>query len=618
MSNGATGARLGDFTADHRMLVLSLMGGITGAIGALAAYGLLWLIAVITNLFYFQRFSSELPALANIAFSPWMVLLPIAGGLIVGLLAKFGSEKIRGGGIPEALEAILNFRSKIDPKVAVLKPVSSAVAIGSGGPFGAEGPIIMTGGAFGSLFAQFFRLTSAERKTLLVAGATGGMTAIFGTPVAAVVLALELLLFEWRPRSLVPVVVACVVAAIVRSQILDAGPLFPATSHGLPTSMMYLYAVGGGVAVGIAATMVTEMLYLSEALFRRIPVHWMWWPAIGGVAVGIGGLIEPAALGIGYESIEDLLAGNAVAGTLVVLLLVKAVIWSLALGSGTAGGVFAPLLLMGGALGALLSFVFPEGDVTIWVMVGMAAMIAGAMRAPITATVFMLELTHDLNPFLVVLVGAISAYGVTVLIMRRDVLTHKLADHGGHVAREYGVDALQVTSAGEIMDRHPMTIGPEMTVHELSDLMMHEPKMEHRQGFPIVDDAGHLVGIITRSDVMRVLHLEGHGDDKVIDVGNSNPVVCYPSEPLADVASRMLQHDIGRLPVVDPSDNVTLVGYIGRSGLLAARSQLAEEESVRERVISWKRMTWRRRAVYLWHRYLRSRHLHRTHNRMHD
>jgi CIC family chloride channel protein len=390
-----SGDKLGDFTTDNRVILLSAITVGIGCVSAFVAYILLWLIAVITNFSFFGRFSSSSVTPGRSHLGLWLVLIPAVGGLIIGLMARYGSDKIRGHGIPEALEAILLGQSKIEPKVAILKPLSSAISIGTGGPFGAEGPIIMTGGACGSLLAQFFHLSSAERKTLLVAGAAGGMAAVFGTPAAAVLLAVELLLFEWKPRSLIPVAFASIAAAAVRVPLLGAGPIFPVTAHAALGAAGLGYACVVGLLAGLGSGLLTKMVYWFEDLFPHLKIHWMWWPLIGGVCVGIGGLIDPRVLGVGYGTIHSLLNGQILGMAALSLLLTKSVVWSLSLGSGTSGGVLAPLLMMGGALGSLAGQVIPVGTPGLWAMVGMAAVMGGTMRSPFTAVVFTLELTYD-------------------------------------------------------------------------------------------------------------------------------------------------------------------------------------------------------------------------------
>ncbi len=365
--------RLGDYTADARLITLSVMAALVGVISAFVALALVRLIGLFTNLAYFHRFATSLVSPAASGPGLWSLPIPVVGGLIVGLLARYGSEKIRGHGIPEAMEAILIGRSK---------PLSSAIAIGTGGPFGAEGPIIATGGAFGSVFAQAFHLSPVERKTLLVAGAAAGMAAIFAAPVAAVLLAVELLLFEWKPRSFIPVACAAAVAAALRVPLLGAGPDFAIPPHHLLAATTLAECLGVGLVAGIAATLITNLLYAVEDGFARLPIHWMWWPAIAGVVVGLGGLIAPRALGVGYDVIHDLVAGRLVGIFLLVLLVVKALIWAIGLGSGTSGGVLAPLLVMGGTMGALGASALHRPDPGLWAMVGMAAPWAARCRCP--------------------------------------------------------------------------------------------------------------------------------------------------------------------------------------------------------------------------------------------
>jgi CIC family chloride channel protein len=570
--------RLGDFTRDRRVLILVVMALAVGAISAFAAYGLVWLIAVITNFSFYQHFSTELVSPTEHRLGVAVVVVPMIGGLIVGLMARYGSEKIRGHGIPEALEAILIGRSRMDAKVAFLKPLSSAISIGTGGPFGAEGPIIMTGGAFGSLFAQFFNLSTVERKTLLVAGAAGGMSAIFSAPVAAVLLAVELLLFEWKPRSFIPVAVSSAVAGTLRIPLLGAGPIFPVPPHAAPGVEELIIALLVGITAGFGSWLVTALVYGSEDFFKRLPIHWMWWPVIGCLFVGVGGFINPRVLGVGYDTIHDLLQGEVVGLPLVSLLVIKALVWSIALGAGTSGGVLAPLLIMGGALGATEAVIFPLGDAGLWATIGMAAVMGGTMGAPFTAMVFTLELTHDLNVFPALMVGCVASYAVAVLVMRRSILTEKVARHGYHIAREYSVDLFDTMRVGEVMDSNAPTIPDTMKLSELSNrIAQGDPKLSTRQGTPIVDAEGRLVGMITRGDLVKAIGQ--NGDRSVLEAGSRNLIVAYPDEILREAVTRMLKNNIGRLPVVSRADPLRLVGYLGRSSILEARLRLEEEQT---------------------------------------
>ena len=568
--------QLGDFTADRRVLLLIGMALVVGSASAATAWILLKLIALVSNLVWFGQFSvSNVPIAETGCSALWMVLAPAAGGLVIGLMARFGSEKIRGHGIPEAIEAILLGGSRMQPKVALLKPLSSAISIGTGGPFGAEGPIIMTGGAVGSLFAQCFHLTAAERKTLLVAGAAAGMTAIFGTPIAAVLLAVELLLFEWKPRSFLPVVAAAIVSAVWRPFLFDKGPLFPFAEHpNLPLWCMAA-AVGVGIVAGLQSGLMTRMLYAAEDLFDYLPLHWMWWPALGGLAVGAGGLVDPHALGVGYDVIADLLSGHATAHDVGRLLVVKSAIWIVALASGTSGGVLAPLLILGGSAGWLEGQMLP-GGASFWALVGMAAMMGGTMRSPLTGVMFAIELTGNIEMLPVLLAATGAAYAVTVLLLKRSILTEKIARRGQHVTREYSVDPFELLRVADIMVKHVDTLPVTMPVDEaVAFFTAEEPR---HKSYPVVTADGRLAGMVARSDVLR-WRTEGAHQAMTLDdlVSDTSAVSAYPDEVLGRVADLMVSSDLGRIPIVD-RDKHRVIGLIARKDLLRIRSVVNAQE----------------------------------------
>jgi H+/Cl- antiporter ClcA len=507
---------LRDFTVDRRVWLLSSVALIIGIGATFLAVLLLRLIAISTNLFYYHRFSAVSVSPAGSHLGHWMIVVPVIGGLLVGVMARFGSDKIRGHGIPEAIEAILLNRARVDPKIAILKPLSAAIAIGSGGPFGAEGPIIMTGGALGSLVAQWIRLTDAERTTLLVAGAAAGMSATFATPVAAILLAVELLLFEWRPRSLVPVAIASATAGVLRVYLLGAGPLFPmpviSNVHRVQFSIGALVL---GALIGLIAAGMSRMMYAFEDMFEHLHVHWMWWPAIGGLGVGVGGLFFPRGLGVGYDNIAELLHGNAPIALIVGILIAKSLMWALSLGSGTSGGVLAPLLMIGGAVGAFaahLAHASVEAQ-AFWALIGMGSMLAGSLGVPLTAILFSLEVTHCLPALLPLTMGCISAYLVTALLMPRSILTEKLSRRGYHLTREYGVDPLELVIVSELMSSVPQSEAftgapalPEVftyadgTCRSAAELMA----TEGVASIPVVDRATRRVsGTLTLQDLLR-------------------------------------------------------------------------------------------------------------------
>jgi len=568
--------RLGDFSADHRMLLLTGMALIVGAAGTVSAWALLKLIALITNLAWFGRFSVG-PARIADAHAGWVtVFVPAIGGLIIGLMARYGSEKIRGHGIPEAIEAILFGQSRMSPKVAVLKPLSSAISIGSGGPFGAEGPIIMTGGAFGSLFAQFFHLSAAERKTLLVTGAAAGMTAIFGTPIAAVLLAVELLLFEWKPRSFIPVATGAIVAALLRPSLFGAGPLFAFTSSAMPQWAL-VAAIGVGIAVGLLSALLTKMLYGLEDAFEHLPIHWMWWPALGGLAVGLGGAFEPRALGVGYDVIHDLLTQHMLLSAVLLILGVKAVVWLIALSSGTSGGVLAPLLILGGGLGWLLGGFLP-GEPGTWALVGMAAMLGGTMRSPLTGAIFAVELTGNSGLLAHLLAGSAAAYMVTVLLLPRSILTEKIARRGQHISREYAIDPLTLARVEEVMIRKVDVLRSDSPVAEAIAAI---EAGTHRT-YPVVDAAGRPIGLVSRGEALRWRIEGGHAHETLGEhISDASLAIVHADDLISNAVEIMLATDQGRLPVVDPETGA-LIGLLTRRDVLAVRGRETENEMQRE------------------------------------
>ena len=581
--------KLGDFTTTWQVVPISLLAMVIGVVCAFVALLLLRLIGLFTNLFYFGRWSTTMVSPVGNHLGVYSVLVPIAGALIIGVMARYGSERIRGHGIPEAIESILLNGSRIEPKVAILKPISSAISIGSGGPFGAEGPIIMTGGAVGSMIAQLFHLTSAERKTLLVAGAAGGMSATFASPVAAVLLAVELLLFEWKPRSLIPVALASGVAAVVRRYLLGFGPLFPVPVHPLfigPKGLLGCALVG--LLAGALSALLTISVYAAEDAFQRLKIHWMWWPAIGGLAIGLGGLAFPQALGVGYDTIAALLQGSVTTRVILGVLVVKWFIWAVSLGSGTSGGVLAPLLMMGGALGGLEAMFLPNEGAGFWPLISMGAILGGTMRCPFTSIVFAFELTHDANVFLPLLVGSVIADAFTVLTLRRSILTEKVARRGYHLSREYAVDPLEILFVREVMRTKIMVLSAASTLGELWQSLRTDHRQEQRL-LPVVNAEGQLVGVLTRGDISQRMQQDG---DEALGcplggLARTNTVEAYPDEPLRVVVYRMAEKGFTRMPVVERTTRKFL-GLVSLNDLLKARTRHLEEERRRERTLKFR------------------------------
>jgi chloride channel protein, CIC family len=567
---------LGDFTATSRVIPISLLAIGIGCVSTLVAWLLLRLIAFFTNVFYYGRISTVFVSPAANQLGWLAVLVPVAGGLVIGFMARYGSERIRGHGIPEALESILIHGSKVQARLAVLKPVSAAISIGSGGPFGAEGPIIMTGGAIGSVISQLFHLSAAERKTLLVAGAAAGMSATFATPIAAVLLAVELLLFEWKPRSAIPVALASATAGAARRYILGLGPLFPVPQHAIFIGPQGLAGcMIAGLLAGGLSSLLTIGLYAAEDTFMKLPIHWKWWPAIGGLAVGLGGMIFPQALGVGYDTIQSLLQGDVPRTIIAGVLLVKSAIWIISLGSGTSGGVLAPLLMMGAALGGVEAIFLPNEGAGFWPLVSLGAILGGTMRAPFTAILFALELTHDINVLLPLLVAAMLAHATTVLLLKRSILTEKVARRGFHITREYATDPLEILFVREVMRTRLVALPAGASMEEFRRTLVGEGAHRGQHLYPIVDEENRLQGVITR----KQLHDPSAAGDKVRE-----PVVARPDEPLRAVVFRMAETGLTRMPVVD-RESGQLVGMVSLRDLLTARVRYLNEERHRERVL---------------------------------
>ena len=597
---GHNGTKLRDYSADSRMILMSGLAVIVGMAGAVLSWVLLRLIYLCTNLFYFHRWYAGRVDPGGSTLGWKAIFLPVIGGLVVGVIARYGSDRIRGHGMPEAIEAILMRGAKISPKITFLKPVATAIAIGSGGPFGAEGPIIMTGGAFGSLIAQLLKMSDAERTVLLVAGAAAGMSATFLAPLAAILLAVELLLFEWRPRSLVPVAVASVVAAAFRRMLLGANPIFPMPSDTGPVShSVMLGAVVAGVAAALMALILTKGVHFFEKLFEKLPIHWMWWPAIGGLGIGLGGLIFPSALGVGYPVIQRLLNGEMGWGLIAGVILVKSFIWTESLGSGTSGGILAPQLMIGGGVGAALAHFLPGVQPGGWPLICMAAVLAGSIGVPLTAVVLAVELTHNSTLLLPLLLASVTSYGIMVLVQKRSILTERLARRGYHLSREYGVDPLETVMVSQAMHTSVFALPETATRRDAANWLQ---KMEERAGtsgdggagawshwqrlFPVLSADGKLLSILTRTQMM-VSAKQADLDRPLAEDGNRTPVTVKPDETLRQVATVMADNKLSHYPVID--DDRKFAGIITIEDLLVGRSREVLRETNRDRVL---RMRW--------------------------
>jgi CIC family chloride channel protein len=576
--------------AQFRIVMVSFLAAAIGLIAGFVAYALYKLIGLFTNLFFFHTWSTNFTSVRFHHLGYWVIFVPVIGGLIVGVMAKYGSSKIKGHGIPEAMEAVLTNRSRIAPRVALLKPISAAIAIGTGGPFGAEGPIIQTGGAIGSLVGQALHTTAVERKVLLACGAAAGMSATFNTPIAGVILAIELLLFEFKSRSFIPLVIASTLATAVHMQLLGPGPMFQVTAmdFGIPHALPFYLVLG--LVCGLAAVGLSKALYWVEDLFEELSVDELWWPAIGALGLGVIGYFVPRVFGVGYDTIGDILNGNLAWKILLIVMFAKFAALVISLGSGTSGGLLAPTFLWSAAMGGVFAMVgnrvFPGAHLSpgAFALVAMGAVFGAASRATFSFIIFAFEITRDYNSVLPLMLVAVIADGIAMLFMpSSSIMTEKLARRGLRVHQDYEADALTQATVGETMEREAPVIAANTRVGALAErVARHDPAVARHEALLILDDQDRLVGIITRGDMVRALDKDSSGAITVQEAGSVHLVVTYPDELVSEAAQKLLRFDIGRLPVVERSDERKVVGYLGRTAILAARLRRFQDEHVVE------------------------------------
>lgn len=577
--------------AQFRIVMVSFLAGAIGLVAGIVAYALYKLIGFFSNLFFYHRISADFISVRYHHLGGWVILVPVIGGLIVGVMAKYGTPKIKGHGIPEAMEAVLTNRSRIAPRVALLKPISAAIAIGTGGPFGAEGPIIQTGGAIGSLVGQVLHTTAVERKVLLACGAAAGMSATFNTPIAGVILAIELLLFEFKSRSFIPLVVASTLATAVHMQLLGPGPMFQVSSvdFGIPRALPFYLVLG--VVCGVAAVVLSKALYWVEDTFEKLPIDELWWPAIGALILGIIGFFVPRVFGVGYDTIGDILNGQLAWKLLLIVMAAKFAALVISLGSGTSGGLLAPTFMWSAAMGGVFAMIgnhfFPAAHLSpgAFALVAMGAVFGAASRATFSFIIFAFEITRDYNSVLPLMLVAVIADGVAMLLMpTSSIMTEKLARRGLRVHQDYEADALTQATVAETMEKDPPVIAAGTKVGEVADrIARHDPAVARYEALLILDGAGKLAGIITRGDILRALDEDSAGEMTVLQAGNTRRlVVAYPNELVSEAALKMLHNNIGRLPVVDRSDERKVMGYLNRASILVARSRRFQDEHVRE------------------------------------
>lgn len=579
-----------------RILPLSLQAIVNAILISIIAKSLVLLINGITNLSFYHQFSFRPASPEGNTLGLSVILVPIAGSILVGLIARFGSSAIRGHGIPEAMEKIILHESKIPPRLTFLKPLSSAISIGTGGPFGAEGPIIATGGAFGSLTGQIMRISASERKIILTAGACAGMAAIFGTPVAAVMLAIELLLFEYAPKSLIPVALACATGAAMHLLLFDSKPVFQMAPIVPPSGNALLTYILMGGFIGIVASLISKSVYWVEDQFEKLPVHWMWWPAIGAIAVGITGLYAPNTMGVGYENIVDLLKGSLTVSALCVLCFLKYLSWVISLGSGTSGGTLAPLFTIGGALGALLGMsilaLFPASGITIAsaALIGMASMFAGASRAILTSILFALETTGQVQGLLPLLGACTAAYLVAMLLSKGSIMTEKIQRRGVRTPHSYEPDVLSTINAGDLVKKVAIMVSIESTVGQLRDWLSKNMGRYPYHFLIVIDEEENFLGYVERK---RLFGNHVNESAAVKEILSESTAYVYEEQDAGSVSEIMGSTKMDVIAVLSNKMRNKVTGMITTTEIITAYSNNRSREKKYQRHLSVTRRTLR-------------------------
>ncbi len=583
---------------NYRIIIISLLAIGLGIAGGIVAQVLTKLIGLITNLCFYGVFSFNFNSPAQNHLGLWVILIPIAGSILVGLMAKYGSTGIRGHGIPEAMEQILTNESRIQPRLTFLKPISAAISIGTGGPFGAEGPIIATGGALGSLIGQLLKTSADERKILLASGAAAGMAATFGSPVAAILLAVELLLFEFKPQSLIPVTLASATATALRIFLVGSTPIFALKNVTEPGSIALIIYLLLGLIIGVSSVFVTKSVYYVEDIFDKLPIHWMWWPAIGAIAVGVIGYFSPHTMGVGYDNIDNILNGKIIGQTLIVLFILKFVSWTISLGSGTSGGTLAPLFTIGGGLGAAIGYIvlslFPNSgvDIRIAALVGMAAMFAGSARALLASVIFAFETTMQPYGLLPLLAGCSAAYLVSSLMMKNTIMTEKIERRGVKVSNEYEVDFLTQILVKDYATTKVYSINSDDKISEVREWLNSGGEGTLHYGYPVIDKDKKIIGILTRREIENA---KSQAERKISEIIKGNLVVIYEDSTLREAADMIAFHKISLLPVIAQNDKSKLLGLITHDDILKARRINIEKETLFKRNISFNNLKSRKR-----------------------
>jgi H+/Cl- antiporter ClcA len=582
-----------DNSFNYRSVQISMLAVVLGIAGGFIAQILTRLIGLITNLCFYGRVSFEFNSPAGNHLGLCVIIIPVLGALVVGFMARYGSAGIRGHGIPEAMEQVLLNESRIPPRLTFLKPISAAISIGTGGPFGAEGPIIATGGALGSLLGQLLKTSPDERKILLASGAAAGMAATFGSPISAILLSVELLLFEFRPQSLIPVTLASAAAAAVRIIFVGTAPIFALTNISQPGSLALLIYLLLGAVVGVCAVFVTKAVYFVEDMFDKLPIHWMWWPAFGAVAVGVVGFFVPHTMGVGYDNINNMLNGSLFGNVLIILFIMKFISWAISLGSGTSGGTLAPLFTIGGGLGAMLGMVlitlFPKCgvDVRLAALVGMAAMFAGSARALLASMIFAFETTMQPFGLLPLLAGCSSAYLISSLMMRQTIMTEKITRRGVNVPNEYAADFLYQIPVKDHANYKIFSLRTEDTIEVIRKWLFSGSEGSLHHIYPILDKNDRLAGVITKKELEEFKGTESTLLKEII----KGPIIgIYEDHSIREAADMMALYKVSNIPVIAKDDSFKVIGIISHRDVLTARRRYLERKNLYHKHLSLSKL----------------------------
>ena len=591
----AMGSAMGYVAMPQRATTIGIHGLLITSIAVIVGLGagviakiLLALIGLITNLSFFGLVSLAFSSPAGNHLGLWVLVIPVIGGVVVGLMARYGSEGIRGTGIPQVMEKILRGQSRIAPRLTFLKPLSGAIAIGTGGPFGVEGPVIATGGALGSLVGQLTDTTAEDRKILLAAGAAAGMTAVFGSPISGVLFAIELLLFEFSARSLIPVMFASAGGMAMHIIFFGATPIFAMPEILLPTGTHLVWYGIVGFLVGAGSVLVTRSVFFVEDAFGKLPINWMWWPAIGGIFIGIFGYIAPDTLGVGYDNIRDLLAGSLTQRTLIMLFVFKFLSWAISLGSGTSGGTLAPLFTIGGALGAIIGnaglALYPGMgiDPRVAGLVGMTAMFTGASRAVLTSVIFAIETTLRPTAILPVMAGCAVAYMVSSMLMANTIMTEKISRRGVRTPTDYEYDFSSQILVREAASYKVISLPANTTLAEFRSRLAQGGSEYDHHTFPVTAENGGLLGMITSHDM---LNPKLPATTLVGDIAKHRWPVALETYTLREASDLMVTAEVGCLPVVSADNSHKLLAVISYRDLMSADRRRLAEESVAQQSI---------------------------------